>query len=90
MFWQAEERGSWDSLLAPVRKRGAAGSSRLMEGKENQGRRGYEGAKRERKKGERAGGLKVFLLVNDLLIVSLSENALSDVGREKVNPEDKI
>lgn len=86
IFWQAEEQGSQDALLAPVRKRGAGGSSGLMEGKENQGREGHEGAKRA----GGGGGSKVSLLVNDLSIVSLSEKSTSDLRREKVNPDDRI
>lgn len=56
-----------------------------MEGTENQrAEEGREGARRGWE------NWKVSLLVNDLLIFRLSENAISDLWREKVKPEDSI
>lgn len=34
--WQPEEQGSWEVLLAPMRRRRARGRDGLMEGRENQ------------------------------------------------------
>lgn len=84
--WQAEEEGSWDELLGTVRRSGGKGREGGINGRsgESEGREGREGA------GRGWENWKASLLGNDLLILSLRENAVSDLRREKVNTEDSI
>lgn len=85
LSWQAEEEGSWDELLALVRRSRAGGEGGInAENGESEGREGHEGARRGWE------NWKVSLLVNDLLIFRVSTNAISDLRGEKVNPEDNI
>lgn len=71
--------------MAPVRRRRAEEREVLMKETENQRtERGHEGARRGQE------NWKVSLLVNDLLICSLSENAIPDLRREKVDPDNRI
>lgn len=57
----------------------------LMEGTENS-----EGRESHKSAGRGWENRTVSLLVNDLLIFSPSENAVSDLGREKISTEDCI